>query len=170
MVIYHGSDLIVDRPEILKNNRLLDFGIGFYTTSNKEQASRWAAKVSTRNNAAKKILSIYQFDLENAIKELEILEFNSADERWLKFITNNRNGKSVEEEYDIVLGPVADDNVYLTVKLFETGVLDIEEALRRLKVEKLFDQILFHTERSLKFCIFDHSEDLGEDVNGQEQI
>ncbi len=166
MILYHGSDLIVDKPEILKSNRLLDFGTGFYMTSNKEQASRWAAKVSARNNTFKKILSVYQFDLENAKIELKILEFNSADEKWLKFITNNRNGKSIEEEYDIVLGPVADDNVYLTVKLFETGVLDIEEALRRLKVEKLFNQILFHTERSLKFCIFDHYEALGEDVNG----
>lgn len=166
MIIYHGSDLIVDKPEILKSNRLLDFGIGFYTTGNKEQASRWAAKVSARNNTAKKMLSIYQFDLGNAKKELKIVEFYSADENWLNFITNNRNGKNIEEAYDIVLGPVADDNVYLTVKLFETGVLDIEETLRRLKVEQLFDQILFHTEKSLNFCIFDHYEDLGEDANG----
>lgn len=166
MLIYHGSDLIVDKPEIIKSNRLLDFGMGFYTTSNKEQASRWAEKVSTRNNTNRKILSVYQFDLENAKKELKIIEFNSADEKWLQFITNNRNGKSVEEKYDIVLGPVADDNVYLTVKLFETGVLGIEEALLRLKVTKLFDQIHFHTYKSLKFCRYDHYEDIGEDVNG----
>ncbi|MDF2854660.1 MAG: hypothetical protein K0Q87_511 [Neobacillus sp.] len=156
MIIYHGSDLIVDKPEILKSNRLLDFGMGFYTTSSKEQASRWAEKVSARNNTDKKIISVYQFDFENAKKELKIIEFNSADEKWLKFITNNRNGKNIEEKYDIVLGPVADDNVYLTAKLFETGVLGIEEALLRLKVAKLFDQIHFYTNKSLKFCIYDH--------------
>jgi len=58
----------------------------------------------------------------------------------------------METAYDMVLGPVADDNVYTTVKLFETGILDREETIKRLKVEKLYDQILFHTTRSLDFC------------------
>ena len=54
----------------------------------------------------------------------------------------------------------------MTVKLFETGVLDKGEALKRLKVEKLFDQILFHTEKGLRRCVFDHYEDLGGESNG----
>ena len=58
----------------------------------------------------------------------------------------------METAYDMVLGPVADDNVYATVKLFETGVLDREETIKRLKVETLYDQILFHTAKSLDFC------------------
>lgn len=134
MNVYHGSDVIVEKPQILQSNRLLDFGIGFYTTSNKEQAIRWAEKVSIRNN--------------------------TGDESWLNFITANRGGKEIPEEYDIIIGPVADDNVYLTVKLFETGVLNKEEAVERLKVEKLFNQILFHTEKALEFCMFDHYIDL----------
>lgn len=60
----------------------------------------------------------------------------------------------------MVIGPVADDNVYLTVKLFETGVLEKEEAIKRLKIEKLFEQILFHTEKALVYCMFSHYEDL----------
>ena len=166
MNIYHGSDIVVEKPEILQSNRLLDFGIGFYTTSNREQAVRWAEKVSIRNNTDKKLLSVYNFDIEKAKKELNIIEFTFADEKWLDFITANRRGKEISEEYDILIGPVADDNVYLTVKLFETGVLDKEEALKRLKVEKLFDQILFHTEKALGFCVFDHYEDLGGESNG----
>jgi hypothetical protein len=164
--IYHGSDIVVKKPEILKSNRLLDFGIGFYTTSNLEQAIRWAQKVSSRNNTNKKFLSEYNFDIEKAKKELKIIEFISADEKWLDFITANRRGKEISEDYDIVIGPVADDNVYLTVKLFEAGVLDKDEALRRLKVEKLFDQILFHTNKALAFCNFDHYQDLGGKGNG----
>ena len=166
MNIYHGSDVVVEKPEILQSNRLLDFGIGFYATSNKEQAIRWAEKVSLRNNTGKKFLSVYNFDIEKAKKELKIIEFTSADEKWMDFITANRRGKEILEEYDIVIGPVADDNVYLTVKLFETGVLDKEEALKRLKVEKLFDKILFHTEKGLGFCVFDNYEDLGGESNG----
>ncbi len=122
--------------------------------------------MSLRNNTGKKFLSLYKFDIEKAKKELNIIEFTSADEKWLDFITTNRRGKEISEEYDIVMGPVADDNVYLTVKLFETGVLDKEEALKRLKVEKLFDQILVHTKKALEFCVFDHYEDLGGKSNG----
>lgn len=166
MNIYHGSDVVVKKPKILQSNRLLDFGIGFYTTSNKEQAVRWAEKVSFRNNTGKKFLSMYNFDIEKAKKELHIIEFTYADEKWLDFITANRRGKEISKEYDIVIGPVADDNVYLTVKLFETGVLDKKEALKRLKVEKLFNQILFHTDKSLRFCLFEHYKDLGGKSNG----
>lgn len=166
MNIYHGSDVVVEGPKILKSNRLLDFGMGFYTTSNKEQAIRWAERVSLRNNTGKKFLSVYKFDIESAKSEVKVIEFKSADEKWLDFITSNRSGREILDEYDIVIGPVADDNVYLTVKLFETGVLDKKQAVKRLKVEKLFDQILFHTEKGLKFCIFDRYENLGGQNNG----
>lgn len=166
MIIYHGSDVIVEKPEILQSNRLLDFGMGFYTTSNKEQAIRWAEKVSVRNNTAKKILSIYNFNMLKAKQELKVKEFTSAEEGWLNFITANRRGRSNLGEYDVVIGPVADDNVYLTVKLFESGVLDKQETLKRLKVEKLFDQILFHTKESLVFCLFDHFVEVGGKDNG----
>lgn len=166
MNIYHGSDVVIEKPKILQSNRLLDFGIGFYTTSNKGQAVRWAEKVGLRNNSGKKLLSVYNFDTEKAKRELNIIKFISADEKWLDFIVANRIGKEILEEYDIVIGSVADDNVYLTVKLFETGVLDKDEVLKRLKVEKLFDQILFHTEKGLGFCVFDHYEDIGGKING----
>jgi hypothetical protein len=164
--IYHGSDVVVETPQILKSNRLLDFGTGFYTTSNREQATRWAEKVSIRNNTNNIYLSVYNFDIEKAKKELNIIEFSLPDEKWLDFITLNRRGKNLSHEYDIVIGSVADDNVYLTVKLFESGVLDKEEAIKRLKVEKLFDQILFHTNKALNYCIYHHYENLGDENNG----
>ena len=165
MNLYHGSDIVVEKPEIFQSNRLLDFGTGFYTTSKKEQAIRWAEKVSIRNNTNKKLLTVYNFDIDKARKELNIISFTSADEKWLDFITANRIGRGISEEYDIVIGPVADDNVYLSVKLFETGILDKGEALKRLKIQKLFDQILFHTEKGLRRCVFDHYEDLGGESN-----
>lgn len=111
-------------------------------------------------------MSVYNFDLDKAIKELNIIKFTAADEKWLDLITANRRGKEILEEYDIVIGPVADDNVYLSVKLFESSVLDKNEALKRLKVQNLFDQILFHTEKGLRRCVFDHYEELGGKSNG----
>ena len=166
MTIYHGSDISIMQPEILESDRYLDFGIGFYTTSNREQAERWAQKVCTRNNSNKQIISVYNFDFLGLKNKLELIEFVNADEAWLDFVIANRCGKKVQREYDLVSGPVADDNVYLTIKLFESGVLDREETIKRLKIEKLFNQILFHTADSLEYCSFDHYEMLQEKTNG----
>ncbi|WP_312648937.1 DUF3990 domain-containing protein [Aminipila sp.] len=154
MIIYHGSDIVVKEPKILESNRLLDFGIGFYTTSNREQALRWAKKVSDRNGSDRIILSKYKFNYDKAKKDLIILEFSEPDEKWLDFVLENRTNKDFNQEYDIVIGPVADDNVYATVKLFEAGILNIDETIKRLKIQQLFNQILFHTESALTFCDF----------------
>jgi len=150
MRIYHGSDVVVKTPKIQAANRLLDFGEGFYTTSNYEQAVRWAQRISVRRNLGSQFITIYELDLEQAGKDLHVIEFKEADGKWLDFICTCR--RNMETAYDMVLGPVADDNVYATVKLFETGVLDREETIKRLKVETLYNQILFHRAKSLDFC------------------
>ena len=154
MILYHGSNIVVDEPKILPSQRFLDFGMGFYTTTAEEQAKRWALRVGARRKSKEQFLSVYDFDLEAAKKELNIIEFQKADEAWLTFVTACRNGHNINEKYDIVMGPVADDNVYATVQLYELGVLEKEEALKRLKVEELYDQILFHSEAALRFCRF----------------
>ena len=70
-------------------------------------------------------------------------------------------GREVAEHYDIVIGPVADDKVYEVVQFYENGVYDKDDAIKRLKVEELFDQILFHTEKALTYCRFKKFEKLG---------
>lgn len=154
MIIYHGSTVVVDKPKIFQSERFLDFGAGFYTTTNKEQATRWALRVAARRKAETQYISIYEFDYECAKKELKIIYFDQPDEVWLNFICACRSGKPAAEEYDLVFGPVADDNVYAAVQLFELGVLDKEETVKRLKVEKLYNQVLFHTEKALGLCTF----------------
>ena len=166
MIIYHGGDVSIEYPEILNSDRYLDFGVGFYTTNNREQAERWAGKVCFRNNSNKQIISVYNFDLSGLKDNLKFIEYVEPDGVWLDFVVANRSGKVISKKYDIVSGPVADDNVYLTIKLFESGVLDKVETIKRLKIEKLFNQILFHTVESLKYCSFDHYEILPEKING----
>ena len=153
MICYHGSDTVVDAPKILEANRPLDFGGGFYVTSNKEQALAWAKRVAYRNNSKKHYVNVYEFDLEKAEREVTVIKFEKADKNWLDFICANRSGRSLNN-YDIVIGPVADDRVYRVVILFENGDIDKESALRRLKTEVLSDQILFHTEKALGFLEF----------------
>lgn len=153
MICFHGSDVIVDKPRILDAKRPLDFGDGFYITTSKIQARNWAIKVSYRNNTTQKYISIYDFDLEEAKKKLNIIIFKEADENWLDFICANRNRKYTND-YDVVIGPVADDKVYRVVVEYENGDIDKDLALKRLKTESLCNQILFHTEESLKYLKF----------------
>ena len=150
MLCYHGSDVIVDTPRILEAKRPLDFGGGFYVTTSQMQAKSWAIKVAYRNNANQSCINCYEFDLEQASKALTVICFAAADERWLDFICANRSGKDTGE-YDVVIGPVADDRVYRVVVEYENGDLDRATALKSLKTEALCDQILFHTEKSLAF-------------------
>ena len=160
MIVYHGSTVPVEVPKIMNGGRKLDFGEGFYTTSSKEQAIIWAEIVSVRREMSAKFLSSYYFDCEKAQNELEIIRFLEPDEVWLDFICANRSGRTISKPYDIVIGPVANDKVYRVVQFYENGVYDKDEAIRRLKADKLFDQILFHTEKSLKYCRFAECVDL----------
>ncbi len=150
MICYHGSDTVVDVPRILNPKRPLDFGGGFYVTTNKEQATNWAIRVAYRNNNKNICINRYEFNFEEVRKMLSIIMFEAADEKWLDFICNNRNGRSFHD-YDIVIGPVADDKVYRVVVKYENGDMDKEQALKELKTEKLCDQILFHTDKSLQY-------------------
>ena len=162
MLIYHGSNFAVPEPRIFSSNRLLDFGKGFYTTSSLEQAKRWAQRVSERRKSKEQIINVYEFDSSRAEEEIKIKHFDSPTDEWLSFVTACRSGKETSHGYDIVMGPVANDNVYATIQLYETGLLSQAETIVRLKVEKIFDQILFHTEQSLQYCIYLRHENIGE--------
>ena len=80
---------------------------------------------------------------------MRIRIFRKADEEWARFVEANRRDVDYRHEYDIVYGPVADDQVYASFALYESDLIDFSELLNRLKVRKLTDQVLFHTERSL---------------------
>lgn len=161
MICYHGSDTIVDIPKILEEKLPLDFGGGFYATTSEKQAKSWAIKVAYRNNNNHRCVNRYEFDLEKAKLELTVIHFEIADEKWLDFICDNRSGESTGD-YDIVIGPVADDRVYRVVVEYENGDLDKETALKNLKTESLCDQILFHTEKALKYLKYIDTEVIGE--------
>lgn len=153
MLIFHGSDVLVKNPEIITSNRFLDFGNGFYTTTNLEQAISWCKRVCYRNKTNLGFVSVYEYDQEQAELKLNIKKFPSVvDQNWLEFVIDCRNGGT--HNYDIVVGPVADDNVYATIRNLETGIYDKEYALRKLKSQYLKDQILFHTLESLKYIKF----------------
>lgn len=154
MILYHGSTDLVDKPEIRKGDVYLDFGAGFYTTTSLNQAERWANIKMRRNNVRTGYVSVYEFDLEQAKQALIIEQFHTADEKWLQFVVENRNGVVRHESVDIHIGPVANDNIYQTIRLFETGAYDAEYTIRKLKTEVLHDQWTLHTDKALSFLKF----------------
>jgi hypothetical protein len=145
MILYHGSLEIVERPRIREANRPLDFGTGFYTTS-LQQARRWVKLRMEQNNAKVVYINIYEYAPK---KGLHTRRFRSANEAWVDFVHANRTVQDYDHDYDIVIGPVANDNVYLSFNLYESGIITKSELIRRLKTYKLVDQLLFHTEQSL---------------------
>ena len=150
MILYHGSIELVEKPEIRKGDVYLDFGVGFYTTTSKEQAERWARIKMRRNNTDKGFVSVYEFDLDAAKEILIIEEFKTADEKWPEFVVSNRRGEISENAADMHIGPVADDNIYQSIRLFETGAYDAEYTVKKLKTEVLHDQWTLHTDKALE--------------------
>lgn len=154
MIIYHGSTDLVEKPEIRTGDTLLDFGVGFYTTTSYEQAERWARIKMRREKKDIGYVASYEFDYDAARENTVIREFDRADMDWLLFVVNNRRGVPLAEAIDMHVGPVADDNVYQSIRFFETGILNAEETVARLKTEVLHDQWTFHTEKMLSYCEF----------------
>lgn len=139
MILYHGSNVIVDQPKLIRQNRYLDFGFGFYTTTNREQAVNFAQKVTDRRKMGEATLNIYSVNEAVAFQECKVLQFDSPDEAWLDFVAANRQGTYQGEKYDLIYGAVANDDVYRTIALYMTGVLDKEQTLSSLKIRKLFN-------------------------------
>lgn len=154
MIIYHGSTVLVEEPKILDGESLLDFGVGFYTTTSYAQAERWARIKMRREKKEVGYVAIYEFDYEAAKENTIICRFDVADMNWLQFVVDNRCGFPFSEPIDMHVGPVADDNVYQSIRLFETGILNAEETVKRLKTEVLQDQWTFHTNKILSYCKF----------------
>lgn len=149
----------MDKPRIIAQTRTLDFGAGFYTAPNEEQAWEFADKVVLRavkfgGVAGVATVSEYDFDMEIAEKNLKILCFDRPDKEWLKFVADNRLGKLPKPQYDIVCGPVANDNVYAVINLFEDGTISEETAINELKIKKLFSQILLRNDKALSLLKF----------------
>lgn len=153
MTLYHGSNVEVKSPRLLQNQRELDFGNGFYTTSDIEQAKRWASRTAKRLKQEKAYVSVYEIS-DDVMKSLNILKFAKSDVEWLRFVVKNRKGQIIENNYDIIIGSVADDQTAPVIDLFLDGMYDEEEAIKRLLPQKLKDQYVFKTEKAIKSLCF----------------
>ena len=159
MILYHGSYLEIKKPEILKSKRLLDFGTGFYLTTDFEQASRWAKrKVEIVGNGTPTVSS-YEFDDKNKTN-LNVLEFDSPEKEWLEYVSLNRSDETYKDSYDLVIGPVANDQAYRTINNYINGYFDDKMAITLLLPQKLKDQYVFKSEKALSLLNFKESKNV----------
>lgn len=139
MTVYHGGYMTVEKPEIRVGRNTKDFGNGFYCTVIKEQAQRWARRYD------KKIVSIYDVQFR---QNLCIKEFKDMSDEWLDFIIACRSGES--HDYDIVIGAMADDQIYNYVSDYMDGTITREQFWVLAKFKYPTHQITFGTETALE--------------------
>ncbi len=157
MLLYHGSNVEVNAPKILVPSHALDFGPGFYTTLNRDQAVDFARKVVLRKGGIP-IVNEYELDEKIAFEFCDLLKFDQPDEIWLNFVCACRDGINVAEGRDLVLGLVADDDVYRTLALYREGEITKDETLARLRIKQLYNQLVFATTKALTFIRFRKAE------------
>ena len=154
MLVYHGSNLAIERPRLLVQNRHLDFGPGFYTTTNRAQAEDFSHKVVRREGGGIATVSVYDVGVPSVEADLLTLRFEAPDNEWLDFVAANRMGEYAGKPYDLVIGPVANDDVFVTVTLYLSGLLTKAQALEALKVKQLYDQYVWKTGAAIESVAF----------------
>lgn len=148
MRLYHASTVIVEHPDTTHSRDYLDFGRGFYLTSLREQAIKYAERFLRRQKDA--WLNVYE--LKDDLKEWNILHFNQYDKSWLDFVAACRSGEPTKE-YDMIIGGIANDRVILTLDLYFAGEINQEEALKRLIFEKPNIQYCIRSDKMLQQCL-----------------
>lgn len=143
MTLYHGSYTEVEKPEVEKGRTKVDFGQGFYLTTIKGQAEKWAQVIAIRKGPLySAIVNIYTFDDEVfKLKEYKIKHFPQYNIEWLDYVIDCRAGGNLQNQYDIIEGGVANDNVIDTVEDYENGIITSEQALGQLRYKEINHQI-----------------------------
>ena len=155
MILYHGSNVEVKTPIIIKSEKGRDFGYGFYLTPIKEQAERMAIRKQRIEKDKQAIVSVFEWD-ENT-SELKYQKYSDPNMEWLELIIKCRSNAKYLHGFDIVEGKIADDSVGETVLFVIDGVIKKEDALERLKFQKINSQIVFCSENSLSHLKFVNS-------------
>lgn len=147
MILYHGSNVVVQEPQILTNGYYKDFGYGFYCTNIEKQARRWALTKRIQH-----VVNVYQCSEWNT---LEHLEFESMTEKWLDFVIDCRRG--IRHNYDIVEGPMADDTIWDYIEDYVRGQITREAFWVLVKFKYPTHQVAFCTQKALELLEFERS-------------
>ena len=159
MILYHGSNTDIKTINLAMCRPFKDFGRGFYLTVMKEQAEDMAKRVAGIYGGSPGV-NIYDID-ETFINmgKFNIKNFGEeTSEEWARFVRNNRNREfddisslecNIDNKYDIVIGPIADDNMALLFRQYENGMIAFDTMLQGMIYKRTTNQYSFHTERAI---------------------
>lgn len=154
ITLYHGSNVPIKRIDLSMSKPDKDFGQGFYLTDIREQALDMAKRRYRILGQGEPIVTSFSFDetlLERNI--LKVKQFSEPSNEWAEFILNNRHASrnNFYHDYDIVIGPVADDGVAFQLGRYERGLITLETLAEELRFRKLNRQYYFGTERAIQY-------------------
>lgn len=150
--LYHGSNVAIDKIDLTMGHINKDFGKGFYLTTLLSQANEMAKRKANQYLDAKPVVTTFLFD-DAVLKsdELNVKVFSEVCEEWAMFILQNRKASRTgfKHDFDIVVGPIADDGVVQQLDLFEMGIITLPQLVEALRYRDLNDQYFFGTERAI---------------------
>jgi len=152
--LYHGSDVVIDKVDLSLGRINKDFGKGFYLTSLCQQAIEMGKRRAHQTLGGAPVVTEFLFD-DSCLKssELNIKIFPCVSEEWALFILNNRHSSrnGFNHNYDIVVGPIADDGVVQQLDLYEMQLITLQQLVEALRFRELNNQYYFGTERALAY-------------------
>lgn len=151
MRLYHGTNVDFDNIDLTKSRPNKDFGQGFYLSDNRWQAEELAAARVALTGGKVVVL---EYDFDEALLDsgkLRVKRFDDYTEEWAKFILSNRNGNQHVHDYDIVIGPIANDRVGRQLWRYRNHDIDMKTLVKNLKYMKgVTIQYFFGTEQAIK--------------------
>lgn len=146
MIVYHGTTEIIEKPDVNHSKKYLDFGVGFYLTTYEEQAKKWAIRKGMRQGRTP---IVNEYALSEQWGDYRVLSFEKENEKWLEFVCACRRGENLNKDYDIIIGSVADDDVFKTVDMYFRGLWDKQKVLEELRYYKMNNQICIVNQNTL---------------------
>ena len=152
MKLYHGSNVEIESIDLARGRRGKDFGKGFYANPDYMQAVEFCSSVIRREGVGVPTVTSFDFD-ESALNVLNVMRFDGYSKEWAEFVLLNRNNTSdvPAHDYDIVVGPIADDGVGTQIRRLSRGFITFDAFLEELKYSKVSIQYFFGTEEAIKY-------------------
>ena len=147
MIVYHGTTEIIKNPDVYHSKKYLDFGVGFYLTTYANQAKKWAIRKGMRQGKPA-IVNVYK--MLDDWSQYRVLSFEEENEKWLEFVCSCRKGETLNKEYDIIIGNVANDDVFKTVDMYFRGLWDKKKVLAELRYYRMNNQICIVNQSTLE--------------------
>ena len=161
VVVYHGSTSSIEKIDVTMGKPYKDFGLGFYVTKSKSHATNLALRnkrieIERFGRPCEAYLHTYEIDMSK-LAGFNVKEFPDADLEWVKFVLANRKVRERAHNYDVVIGPTADDDTSIVLKAYFGGFYGdigsskaIETALTLIEADKLPPQIYFASNHAVK--------------------